>query len=80
MLLALEQHIFVFQAVNLVFLQTAHIDLLAPGIIGMGADAVDCDDTRIKLLAPVTRLFKKDAGIVLTDGAEPASNAPGRGS
>ena len=44
---------YVFQPVNVVFLGTAHIDLFAPGIIGMGTDAVNCDNTRIKLLAPV---------------------------
>ena len=44
---------YVLQPVNVVFLRTAHVDLLAPGIIGMGADAVDCDDTRIEVLAPV---------------------------
>lgn len=47
----------VLQPVNVVFLRTAHIDLLAPGIIGMGANAVDCDDTKIKLLAPVDQAF-----------------------
>ena len=44
---------YVFQPVNVVLLRTAHIDLLEPGIIGMGADAVNCDDIRIKLLALV---------------------------
>ncbi len=51
------QHMYVFQPVNVVFLWTAHIDLLAPGIIGMRADAVNCDNTRIKLLAPVDQDF-----------------------
>lgn len=51
------QHIYVFQPVNVVFLWTAHVDLLAPGIIGMRADTVNCDDTRIKLLAPVDQDF-----------------------
>lgn len=48
---------YVFQPINVVFLPTAHIYLLTPSIIGMGADVVNCDDTRIKLLAPVNQAF-----------------------
>ena len=51
------QHMYIFQLVNVVFLRTAHVDLLAPGIIRMGADTVDCDDARIKLLALVDQAF-----------------------
>ena len=49
----------VLQPVNVVFLRTAHVDLLAPGIIGMGADTVDCDDARTKLLAPIDQVLQE---------------------
>ena len=31
-----------------------------PGIIGMGADAVDSDDSRIKLLAPIDQALQEE--------------------
>ena len=44
---------YVFPPVNIVFLWTAYIDLLVLGITGLFADAVNCDVTKIKMLAPV---------------------------
>ena len=51
-----------FQPVDIACLRTIRIDLLAPGIIRVRADAVDRDDTGAGLSAPVGRILGEEFG------------------
>ena len=58
----------IFQPVDVVCLRTIRVDILAPAVIRMCADAVDRDDTGAKLSASVGREGKKSLGVVLRRG------------